>query len=97
MYTEIVYLISALLGFLIIFLMSNHYKSNRYANIYLIGIFLISSLRHLFNGLSKIALNINFLRELDLFFFVFVTTLSYLYFTNLIRNRSNLINYMCFQ
>ena len=38
MYTEIVYLISALLGFLIIFLISNHYKSNRYANIYLIGI-----------------------------------------------------------
>jgi AraC-like DNA-binding protein len=91
MYTEIVYLISALLGFLIIFLISNHYKSNRYANIYLIGIFLISSIRHLFNGLSKIALNINFLRELDLFFFVFVSTLSYLYFTNLIRNRSNLI------
>jgi AraC-like DNA-binding protein len=91
MYTEIIYLVSALLGFLIIFLISNHYKTNRYTNVYLIGIFLLSSIRHLFNGLSKISIDINFLKEIDLFFFVCVTTLSYLYFTNLIRNRSHLI------
>lgn len=91
MYTEIIYLVSALLGFILIFLISNQYKTNRYTNIYLITIFLVSSIRNLFNGFFKISINVSFLSELDVFFYVLVFTLFYLYFTNLIRNRNTII------
>jgi len=91
MYTEIIYLVSALLGFILIFLISNQYKTNRYTNIYLITIFLVSSIRNLFNGFFKISINVSFLSELDVFFYVLVLTLFYLYFTNLIRNRNTII------
>lgn len=91
MYTEIIYLVSALLGFILIFLISNQYKTNRYTNIYLITIFLVSSIRNLFNGFFKISINVSFLSELDIFFYVLVFTLFYLYFTNLIRNRNTII------
>ncbi len=91
MYTEIIYLVSALLGFILIFLISNQYKTNRYTNVYLIAIFLVSSIRNLFHGFYKISFNIRFLSELDFFFYLMVFTLFYLYFTNLIRNRSKII------
>ena len=91
MYTEIIYLVSALLGFILIFLISNQYKTNRYTNIYLITIFLVSSIRNLFNGFFKISINVSFLSELDVFFYVLVFTLFYLYFTNLIRNRNTIM------
>ena len=80
----LIFLASALLGFITIFLIGNRYKNNRQTNIYLIALFLTSSLRFLFNGLADFTNAATYLRQIDLFHFVFSSPLVFLYFKKLV-------------
>lgn len=86
MLKDVICLITALFGFITVFLIGTRYKYNRHTNIYLITIFLLCSFRFLFISLENLALfKLFFLRELELLIFVSISPLTYLYFDNLIH------------
>lgn len=83
-YKDIVFLVSALLGFITVFIIGNRYKNNRQTNLYLIAIFLSCSLRFLFNGIADFSIAENYIRNIDLFIFVSTSPLAFLYFKKLV-------------
>ncbi len=89
-YKYLIFLASALLGFITVFLIGNRYKNNRQTNVYLVVIFLTSSIRFLFIGLDDFLIAINYLRQLDLFHFLSTSPLAFLYFKKLVRPNTNL-------
>lgn len=84
-YKEIIFLTSALLGFITIFLIGKRYRNNRQTNVYLVIIFATSSIRLLFKGLVDFSFAVNYLRQLDLFVFVSTSPFVYLYFKKLVH------------
>lgn len=82
---EIIFLVSALLGFITIFMIGNRYKKNRPTNVFLVVIFATTSMRFLYNSLVDVTYISSHLRVLDLFIFVSTSPLVYLYFKKLVN------------
>ena len=90
-YEEIVFLTSAILGLVTVFLIGSRSKNRQQTNVYLVAIFITSSIRFLFNGLSGFSTETNYLKQLDLLIFVSTSPLVFLYFKKLVSpfNRIN--------
>lgn len=88
---KLIYLVSALLGFITIFIIGFRFKTNRNTNFYLIVFLSLSSSRFLLHGLSDVLPLMNFQKQVDLIFVFTAWPLLYLYFRNLVYNHTTLI------
>lgn len=89
MIESIICLVTAFLGFMVVFLIGIGYKSNRNTNFYLILVFLITSIRFLFHGTTSFSIiSISYQRQIDFIYIITATPLSYLYFINLVRTNN---------
>lgn len=91
MLEKLIFVFTALLGFITIFIIGFRFKTNRHINFYLILFFFLGSLRFLIHGLSELlpAQN-NFQILIDLFFFIILWPLLYLYFSNLVNDYNDI-------
>jgi len=89
-FKEIIFLASALLGFVTVFLIGKRYQNNQQTNVYLVAIFATSSIRFLFRGLVDFSTEMNFLKQLDLLIFVSTSPLVFLYFKKLVIPANNI-------
>lgn len=85
-----IYLTTAIFGYITIYLIGFKFKSNRHANAYLIIFFFISSTRFLFYGMQSVPFLANKLLFINVLFTVTSWPCLYLYFSNLIRNRTEI-------
>jgi AraC-like DNA-binding protein len=88
---KIIYLLTALLGFITIFIIGFRFKTNRNTNFYLIVFLSLSSFRFLIHGVSTVLPLMNCQKQIDLIFAMIAWPLIYLYFSNLIYNHTTLI------
>lgn len=85
-----IYLTTAIFGYITIYLIGFKFKSNRHSNAYLIIFFFISSTRFLFYGMQNVPFLANKLFFINVLFTVTSWPCLYLYFSNLIRNRTEI-------
>lgn len=85
---DLLYILTSLLGFLIITLIAIWYKSNRMINIYLLVIFLLLSIKFLIHGLIDLKI-FTFINHDNISYFPFFSIgipSLYLYFKNLVND-----------
>lgn len=85
---DLLYILTSLLGFLIITLIAIWYKSNRMINIYLLVIFLLLSIKFLIHGLIDLKI-FTFINHDNISYFPFFSISIpslYLYFKNLVND-----------
>jgi AraC-like DNA-binding protein len=90
MFFNLIYLTTAIFGYITIYLIGFKFKSNRNTNLFLVIFFFLSSTRFFFIGM----LNVPFFAN-NLYFFNAALTLTtwnclYLYFTHLIQNKTEI-------
>ena len=83
---KIIYLLTALLGFITLLLIGFRYKTNRNANLYLIIFLFLSNFRFLAHGLIDEAPVANYLKQIDVSFSLVAWPLLYLYFKQIVNN-----------
>jgi AraC-like DNA-binding protein len=88
---KLIYLLSALLGFITLFIIGFRFKTNRNTNFYLIVFLALSSTRFLIHGVSPILSLTDFQKRIDLIFVMIAWPLLYLYFSHLVYNHTTLI------
>lgn len=89
MIENIICITTALLGIIVVFLISFGYKTNRNTNFYLVVLFTLSSLRFLLHSETFAFLSSSKLIQFDLIFYISASPLTYLYFINLERNNTS--------
>jgi AraC-like DNA-binding protein len=99
MIENIINITTAILGFIVVFLIGFGYKTNRNTNFYLMLIFTLSSVRFLLHSTTFSVLSSSNLIQYDFIFYSSAAPLTYLYFINLARNnstfkRNDLIHYI---
>ncbi len=85
---DLLYILTSLLGFLIISLIAIRYKSNRIINIYLLVVFLLLSIKFLIHGLIDLKI-FTFINHDNISYFPFFSIgipSLYLYFKNLVND-----------
>ena len=90
MLEKIIYLITALLGFITILLIGFRFNSKKHTNFYLLLFFFLSSLRFFCHGFIEIHLFYQIQRQLDLLFIISAWPLLYLYFGKLNNSHDHL-------
>lgn len=90
MLEKLIYSLTALLGFVTLFLIGLRYKTNRHINFYLILFFFLSSLRFFIHCIEDVLPLQNFQKYLDLIFFISLWPILYLYFSNLTNNHRDI-------
>lgn len=90
MYLNFIYLITAFLGYITIYLIGFKFKYNRHTNAYLIIFFFISSTRFLIYGMLDVPLLADKLYFFNVLFTAICWPCLYLYFVNLVQNRSEI-------
>ncbi len=99
MLEKIIYLLTALLGFMTLFLIGFRFKTNRHTNLYFTVILFLSSCRFLAHGLIDGIALLHYKKQIDGIFFLTIWPLIYLYFKDLINNqtalkRKNLLHFI---
>jgi len=92
MLEKIIFLLTAMFGFIIILLIGFRFKNNRHANFYLIVFFFLSSLRFLSHSIPDSFHLLDYQKNIDFIFVISAWPLLYLYFSNLINNNNSLKN-----
>lgn len=87
---HLLYLTTAILGYISVYIIGFNFKSNRQTNAYLILFFFLSSTRFLFYGMPNIPFQKNILFFMNVLFTVTSWPCLYLYFTHLIKKRSEI-------
>ncbi len=82
-FIKIIYLITSILGLTIVFIVSNRYKKNIHINLYIILIFILVSFRFLVYGIFDYSNLQAFVKQINIFIFINVSPLIYLYFKKL--------------
>jgi hypothetical protein len=77
---KLIYLLSALLGFITLFIIGFRFKTNRNTNFYLIVFLALSSTRFLIHGVSPILPLTDFQKRIDLIFVMIAWPLLYFVF-----------------
>jgi AraC-like DNA-binding protein len=90
MLVKIIYLITALLGFLTVALIGFKFNSKKHTNFFLLLFFFLGSLRFLAHGLLEINPYLPLLKKIDIVFVLFSWPLLYLYFGKLNNIHNNL-------
>ena len=93
MITDLFIVFTGLLGFITLFIILYGYKSNRFINIYLALIILLTSFRLILIGIKDITKS-TYLEEVihhNNIFFILLTPFFYLYFKNLILSQKNFV------
>lgn len=91
MIENIICLVTAILGFAVVFLIGSGYQSNRNTNFYLILVFILTSLRFLFHSTSSFSFFSEIYQtQINFIYIITATPLSYLYFINLVRPNNTL-------
>lgn len=86
MLEKFIYLLTASLGVITIFLIGFRFATNRNANFYLLVFLFLGSLRFLVHGISDVLPLQHFRKQIDLIFVFSAWPLLYLYFSNIARN-----------
>ncbi len=90
MIEQLIFTITALLGFLTLILIRFRFKSNRHINFYLLLFIFLSSVRFSIHSVSDVLPLQNFQKFIDLIFFITLWPLLYLYFTNLVNDNNQI-------
>lgn len=93
MITDLFIVFTGLLGFITLFIILFRYKSNRFINIYLALIILLTSFRLILIGIKDLTKS-TYLEEVihqNNIYFILLTPFFYLYFKNLILSQKNFI------
>ena len=86
----LIYLTTAIFGYITIYLIGFKFKSNQHANVYLIIFFFLSSTRFFFSGMVNVPFFANKLYFINVLFTVTSWPCLYLYFTHLIHNKTEI-------
>lgn len=90
MIEKLIFSLTALLGFICLFIIGFRYKTNRHVNSYLILFLFLSSFRFFIYSISDVLPLLNFQKILDLIFFIILWPLLYMYFSNLVNDSNKL-------
>lgn len=92
MLSNLLFIITGLIGLITTFLIFTHYKSNRIMNLYIILFILIISLRFFLSGLTNFVFDSNFRTTYFKYsnFSMIVIPICYLYFKNISKNNRKL-------
>ena len=90
MLEKLIYALTALLGFITLFIISFRFKTNRHINFYLILFFFLGNLHFLIHSLYDFFPLSQCQKLVDLLFYINLWPLLYLYFSNLVNDHKTL-------
>lgn len=86
MFEKLIFALTAVLGFITLFIIGFRFKTNRHINFYLILFFFLGNLHFLIHSLSDVFPLLQYQKLVDLLLYINIWPLFYLYFNNLVND-----------